>query len=165
VEQVRELSVNIPAGVDSGNRLRLRGEGESGFNGGPPGDLYVVLQVDEDKEFERQGQDLLLLREISFVQAALGGKINVPTLDKAINLEVPKGTQSGQIFRINGSGLPYPGQNRRGNLMVEIRVKTPTHLSAAQEKLLREFEELEEQKPLNKARKVFKKAGQAMGFD
>lgn len=165
VEQVRELSVNIPAGVDTGNRLRLRGEGEPGINGGPPGDLFVVLHVADDKEFERQGQDLLLMREISFVQAALGDKIEVPGLDEPITLEIPKGTQSGQFFRINGAGLPYPGQNHSGNLLVEIKVLTPTHLNSSQEKLLREFAALEEKKPLNKAKKAFKKAGKAMGFD
>ena len=165
VEQRRELSVTIPAGVDNGNRLRLRGEGESGFNGGPPGDLFVVLRVAADKEFERQGQDLLLVREISFVQAALGDTIEIPTLNEPIKLSVPKGTQSGQFFRVNGEGLPYPGEKRKGNLLVELKVLTPTRLSAAQEELLREFDRMEEKKPLSKARKVFKKAGQAMGFD
>lgn len=164
-EQVRELAVHIPAGVDSGNRLRLRGEGEPGVNGGPPGDLFVVLHVAEDKDFERQGQDLFISREISFVKAALGGKIEVPTLDRPISLEVPKGTQSGQIFRIKDGGLPYPGQARRGSLLVELKVLIPTRLSAAQEKLLREFESLEDKKPLSKAKKAFKKAGKAMGFD
>lgn len=164
-EQIRELSVNIPAGVDTGNRLRLRGEGEPGLNGGPPGDLFVVLHVDDDGDFERQGQDLFISREISFVKAALGGKIEVPTLDEPISLEVPRGTQSGQIFRIKGAGLPYPGQSRQGSLLVELKVLTPARLSAAQEKLLREFEELEEKKPLSKAKKAFKKAGKAMGFD
>lgn len=164
-EQVRELSVNIPAGVDSGNRLRLRAEGEPGINGGPSGDLFVVLHVEDDDEFERQGQDLFLSREISFVKAALGGKIEVPTLDEPISLEVPKGTQSGQIFRIKGAGLPYPGQSRQGSLLVELKVLIPNKLSSAQEKLLREFEALEESKPLNKAKKAFKKAGKAMGFD
>lgn len=164
-EEVRELSVHIPAGVDTGNRLRLRGEGELGINGGPPGDLFVVLRVADDKEFERQGQDLYLSREVSFVTAALGGKIEIPTLDKPITLEVPKGTQSGQIFRIKGEGLPYPGQSRQGSLLVELKVLIPNKISAAQEKLLREFEELEEKKPLTKAKKAFKKAGKAMGFD
>lgn len=164
-EQVRELSVNIPAGVDTGNRLRLRGEGEQGINGGPPGDLFVVLHVAEDKDFERQGQDLFISREISFVKAALGGKIEVPSLDGDISLEVPRGTQSGQIFRIKDAGLPYPGQSRNGSLLVELKVLTPTRLSSAQEKLLREFEALEDKKPLAKAKKAFKKAGKAMGFD
>ncbi|MDL2285396.1 molecular chaperone DnaJ [Desulfovibrio sp. OttesenSCG-928-F07] len=165
VEQVRELAVNIPAGVDTGNRLRLRGEGEPGVNGGPAGDLFVVIHVADDKEFERNGQDLLISREVTFVQAALGDKIEVPGLDEPITLEVPKGTQSGQYFRISGAGLPYPGQNRSGNLLVEIKVVTPTNISAEQEKLLREFAKLEEKKPLNKAKKAFKKASKAMGFD
>lgn len=165
VEQVRELSVNIPAGFAFAPQTQSVACIDSGINGGPPGDLFVVLHVSDDKEFERQGQDLLLMREISFVQAALGAKIEVPTLDEPINLEIPKGTQNGQFFRISGAGLQYPGQSRHGNLLVEIRVVTPTHLSSAQEKLLREFASLEEKKPLNKAKKVFKKAGKAMGFD
>ncbi|MDR1124638.1 MAG: molecular chaperone DnaJ [Deltaproteobacteria bacterium] len=162
VEQVRELAVNIPAGVDSGNRLRLRGEGEMGLNGGPPGDLFVVLQVQADKNFERRGQDLILHREITFVQAALGARLELPTLDEPVSFEVPKGTQSGQVFRISGAGLPYPGRGRKGDLLVELGVLTPTGLNAEQEKLLREFERLENKKPLNKAKKVIKKMGSAM---
>lgn len=164
VEQVRELAVNIPAGVDTGNRLRLRGEGEMGLNGGPPGDLFVVLHVQADKNFERRGQDLVLQREITFVQAALGTRLELPTLDDPVDFEVPKGTQSGQVFRISGSGLPYPGQSRKGDLLVELSVRTPTGLNAEQEKLLREFERLESKKPLNKAKKAIKKMGSAMGL-
>ncbi len=163
VEQVRELAVRIPAGVDSGNRLRLRGEGELGLNGGPPGDLFVVITVKDDKEFERHGQDLLLRRDITFVQAALGHKIEVPTLDEPITIDIPKGMQSGEIFRVSGFGLPFPGQNRQGNLLVEVRVLTPTRLSSEQEKLLREFERLNDEKPLEKAKKVMKKIGKKVG--
>ncbi|MCL1916630.1 MAG: molecular chaperone DnaJ [Desulfovibrionaceae bacterium] len=165
VDQIRELAVNIPAGVDTGNRLRLRGEGGPGVYGGPPGDLFVILRVADDKEFERQGQDLIWRREISMIQAALGDSIQVPTLDDPIDLAIPKGAQSGQLFRVSGAGLPYPGQNRRGNLIVELTVLTPTHISSAQEELLREFARLEEGKTLNKAKKVLKKAGQVMGFE
>jgi molecular chaperone DnaJ len=167
VEQVRELAVNIPAGVDTGNRLRLRGEGEAGINGGLPGDLYVVLHVQQDKTFERQGQDLFLRRDISFVQAILGDRIELPTLQgqgASVTFDIPKGAQSGQVFRIAGEGLPYPGQNRRGSLLVELTVLIPKSVSAEQEKLLREFARLENDKPLNKAKKVFKKMGSAMGL-
>ncbi|MDL2307326.1 molecular chaperone DnaJ [Desulfovibrio sp. OttesenSCG-928-C06] len=165
IEQVRELAVNIPAGVDTGNRLRLRGEGELGLNGGPAGDLFVVLHVQADKNFERDGQDLIVRRDISFVQAALGAKIDIPTLDEDITFDVPKGTQSGEVFRISGAGLPYPGQSsRKGSLLVELTVKTPTRLSSEQEKLLRKFDDLENKKPLNKAKKAFKKVGDAMGL-
>ncbi len=165
VEVVRELSVKIPPGVDSGNRLRLRGEGESGLYGGPPGDLFVVLDVEEDKVFRREGQDLVVAAELTFPQAALGHKIDVPTLDDPVQVDIPKGTQNGEVFRLPGQGLVYPGQRRRGNLLVEVRVLTPRHLNARQEELLREFARLEEEKPLAKAKKMFKKVGKAMGLD
>ncbi len=164
-QKTRELTVRIPAGVDTGNRLRLRDEGEPGENGGPSGDLYVVLQVEDDGEFERDGQNLLTAKEISFVQAALGDKVTVPTLDDDLTLDIPKGTQSGEVFRLAGKGLPYPGRSASGDLLVEIRVITPKHLSARQEEILREFAVLETEKPLNKAKKIFKKVGKAMGID
>ncbi|MDR3177027.1 MAG: molecular chaperone DnaJ [Desulfovibrio sp.] len=163
VTEMRELAVNIPAGVDSGNRLRLRGEGEGGTNGGPPGDLYVVINVDEDDTFSREGQNLLVTREISFVQAALGVKLDVPTLDGDIVFDVPRGTQSGEIFRIPGRGLPYPGRRQTGDLLVEVRVLTPKNLTGRQEEILREFAALDEQKPLNLARTFINKVGKAVG--
>lgn len=165
VQEVKELSVRIPAGVDSGNRLRLRGEGEPGIHGGPPGDLYVVITVEADKTFRRHGQDLVITREISFVQAALGDRIEVPTLDDPITVEIPKGTQNGEIFRMNDYGLPSLGYGSNGDLLVEIVVKTPTKLSKRQEELLREFAQLEEEKPMSKAKNLFKKVGKAMGVD
>lgn len=164
IQEVRELSVRIPPGVDTGNRLRVRGEGEGGSNGGPNGDLYVVLHVENDDTFTRDGQNLFVTRDITFVQAALGDKIDVPTLDDNINMDVPKGTQSGELFRIAGKGLPYPGRNATGDLLVEVNVLTPTRLNARQEEILREFAEIEGQKPLAKARKIMKKVGKAMGM-
>jgi molecular chaperone DnaJ len=164
-QEVREISVRVPAGVDTGNRLRLRGEGEGGVNGGPSGDLYVVLQVDDDKNFERDGQNLLVSKQISFVQASLGAKVDVPTLDDPIVMEVPRGTQSGEVFRIAGKGLPYPGRSDCGDLLVEVRVLTPTRLNSRQEELLREFAALEEDNPLAKAKNIIKKVGKAMGID
>lgn len=165
VQETRELAVRIPAGVDTGNRLRLRGEGEPGLYGGPAGDLYVVIHVAEDKVFQREGQNLLIDKEISFVQAALGDKLEVPGLDAPLSMEIPKGTQSGEVFRLQGGGLPYVNNSRKGDLLVEIKVLTPTRLSSRQEELLREFAELEKDKPLNKAKKVLKKMGKAMGLD
>ena len=165
VHDVRELSVRIPAGVDSGNRLRLRGEGEPGLHGGPPGDLYVDIYVKEDKVFSRDGQNLLVRTEISFVQAALGDRVEVPTLRDPEYMDVPKGIQSGTVLRLQGLGLPYPGADRQGDLLVEVIVKTPTNLSKAQEDLLVEFEELEQDKPLQKVKKIVKKAGKAMGMN
>ncbi|MFV0420949.1 molecular chaperone DnaJ [Oleidesulfovibrio sp.] len=165
VQETRELSVRIPAGVDTGNRLRLRGEGEPGVHGGPPGDLYVVIRVDNDKTFSRQGQDLIVRKEISFVQAILGDKIEVPTLDEPVTVDIPRGTQSGEVFRLPGKGLPHLGSSQSGSLLVEVTVRIPSSVNDEQEKLLRDFERLEENKPLRKVKNMFKKAGKAMGMD
>ncbi len=165
VEEVRELSVRIPAGVDSGNRLRLRGEGAPGVHGGPPGDLYVIIRVEEDGTFQRQGQDLIVRKEISFVQAILGNRVEVPTLDEPAFVDVPRGTQSGEVFRLAGKGLPHIGGVQSGALLVELIVRIPSSVSGEQEQLLREFVRLEEQKPMHKVKNMFKKAGKAMGLD
>ncbi|MBU1248050.1 MAG: molecular chaperone DnaJ [Proteobacteria bacterium] len=153
----RSLSVRIPAGIDNGSRLRLRGEGEAGIYGGPAGDLYVVVSVEQDKRFARQGQDLIIRREISFVEASLGSKISVDTLDDPVTVDIPKGTQSGEVFRLRGMGLPHPGSSHKGDLLVEVLVLTPMRLSKRQEELLREFQELESEKPMKKAKDFFKK--------
>ncbi|MDR1945666.1 MAG: molecular chaperone DnaJ [Desulfovibrio sp.] len=163
IQEVRELSVRIPAGVDSGNRLRIRGEGEGGLNGGPPGDLYVVVTVEDDGTFTREGQNLFVTQEISFVRAALGDKLEVPTLDDPVALEIPRGTQSGDMFRIRGRGLPYPGRNATGDLLVEVKVLIPKHLNERQEAILREFAAIDAQKPLNVAKKFMQKMGKAVG--
>ena len=165
IQEVRELAVRIPPGVDTGNRLRLRSEGEPGAYGGPPGDLYVVIHVEEDKVFHRDGAHLLLVHEISMVQAALGDRIAVPGLDGPLDMDIPKGTQSGEVFRLTGAGLPVVNTSRMGDLLVEVKVLTPTRLSSRQEELLREFVTAEEDKPLNKAKKVIKNVGKAMGLD
>ncbi len=166
--QKRDLSVRIPAGVYDGARLRLRGEGEAGLYGGPPGDLYVVLRVEDDNIFARQGQDLVYSTDISFPSAALGVRIAVPSLGDDLTLDIPKGTQSGAVFRLSGKGLPYPGENRVGDLLIEVNVLTPTDLSKEQEKLLRDFEKLTRQREASftgKAKKVMHKVGKAMGMD
>ncbi|WFS61091.1 molecular chaperone DnaJ [Pseudodesulfovibrio thermohalotolerans] len=154
----KDLNVRIPAGVDNNSRLRLRGEGEAGVNGGPPGDLYVVIRVAPDETFERQGQNLIISREISMVEAALGHRLEVPTLDDPVNLDIPSGTQSGEIFRLRGLGLPHLGSTHNGDLLVEVRVKTPSRLNSRQEELLREFAEIETGKLSNRAKGFFKKA-------
>ena len=164
IDQTRELSVKIPAGVDTGARLRLRGEGEAGINGGPNGDLYVDIYVEEDSTFGRNGQDLLLRREIGFVDAALGAKIVIPTLDEETQIDIPKGTQSGAVLRVSGFGLPCPNSQRTGDLLVQITVRTPTSLSKRQIELLKEFSKLEEDKPSQKIKKIIKDAGKAMGI-
>lgn len=157
----KDLSVRIPAGVDNNSRLRLRGEGEAGINGGPPGDLYVVIRVTPDEVFDRQGQNLVISREISMVQATIGHRLEVPTLDDPVNLDIPAGTQSGEVFRLRGLGIPHLGSSQHGDLLVEVRVKTPTRLTDRQKELLQEFAEIEEEeagKFTNKAKDFFKKA-------
>ncbi len=166
IAETRELAVRIPAGVDTGTRLRVRGEGEMGLNGGPPGDLYVVISVARDKTFKRQGQDLLYTQEISIVQAILGYRVDVPSLDGTVTLDIPKGIQSGTVLRIKGEGMPYVGQNYHGDLLVEVVVVIPTRISEKQEELLREFEQHEpEDSPLGKIKTAAKKAAKAMGLD
>lgn len=138
-ERERTLELRIPAGVDTGTRIRMTGEGEPGANGGPPGDLYVVLTVKEHPFFDRRDSDLYCTIPISVAQAALGAEIMVPTLNGEEKLEIPEGTQSGTAFRLKGKGLPDPNDGRRGDLYVHIRVVIPTRLTREQKKL---FEQL-----------------------
>ncbi|QLA16300.1 molecular chaperone DnaJ [Desulfolutivibrio sulfoxidireducens] len=161
--EIKEISVRVPAGVDNGMRLRLRGEGEPGRNGGPSGDLYVIIRVEADKVFERQGQDLVYHTEISIVQAILGNKIEVPTLEGVESMEIPRGTQSGRVFAMRGLGLPHPGGRDKGDLLVHVAVAIPKNVTKKQEELLREFQKLDEQKPMKKVKDFFKKAKEAMG--
>ena len=162
VVDTHKLDVHIPPGVDNGTRLRVRGEGEAGTRGGMPGDLYVVINVEEDPRFERHGRDLLHHLEITFVQAALGFRTTVPGIDGDLPLEIPKGVQNGEILQIKEQGMPQLNRETSGDLLIAIHVKTPTHLSAKQEELLREFEKLSEESFLEKAQKKIK---QFMGVD
>jgi molecular chaperone DnaJ len=132
--------------VDSGSRLRLTGEGGSGKLGGPPGDLYVFITVKPHKTFVRNDTDVICKVEISFVQAALGDKIMVPTLKGEKALAIPKGTQYGDTFRLQGEGIPSLRRNYRGDQIIQVDIKTPKHLSKKQESLLKEFAKLESNK-------------------
>ena len=143
----KTLSVNVPAGVDSGSRLRIVGEGEAGLQGGPPGDLYVFVHVQDHPIFERDGDDLVCTIPASFAQAALGATIEIPTLDGNETLTIPQGTQTGARFRIRGKGVPHLNGHGRGDLHVFVRVTTPTRLSKEQRRLLEELAALE--KPEN----------------
>ncbi|MGA7226314.1 MAG: molecular chaperone DnaJ [Candidatus Acidiferrales bacterium] len=138
IERERVLEVGVPAGVDSGTRLRMAGQGEPGTNGGPAGDLYIFLEVKEHAFFERRGSDLICEIPISFSQAALGEKIKVPTLKGEEELEIPEGTQSGQIFRKKGKGLPNP-HGGRGDLYISIRVVVPAKVSREQRRILEQL--------------------------
>ena len=142
IEQVRTRSVRIPAGVDTGTRLRLSGEGEAGLLGGPPGDLYVVIHVADHPLFERDGADLLCELPLSIAQAALGAKVDVPTVTGPAEIEIKPGTQSGDLLRLRGQGLPRLGSSGRGDQLIRMFVEVPTKLSAEQRELLEKFAEL-----------------------
>jgi molecular chaperone DnaJ len=146
------LSVKIPAGVDNGSRLKLRGEGETASGGGVPGDLYVVTQVEPHPIFVRDNLDIICDVPISFVQAALGAEIDVPTLDGKVKMKIPAGTQSGKVFRMKGKGIKDPQGYHHGDQNVRVIVETPTHLTPKQKDLLKEFAALggEEVNPLSK---------------
>ena len=152
----KKVSVKIPAGVDSGSRLRLTGEGEAGLYGGPSGDLYVFISVEPHEFFERNNTDVICRIPISFIQAALGDKIMVPTLNNEKRLEIPKGTQAGDILRFPGLGIPSLRHGRRGDQIMEIVINTPTNLSKKQEELLKEFAKHESSKLSTKLKNMFK---------
>ncbi len=135
----RKIHINIPAGVDDGAQLRVSGEGEPGVNGGPPGDLYVVLRVKPHEFFEREGNDIYCEVPITFAQAALGDEIEIPTVDGRVKLKIPAGTQTETFFRLRGKGVPYLRGNGRGDQHVKVRVVTPTKLTERQKELLKEF--------------------------
>jgi molecular chaperone DnaJ len=141
VRKQRTLSVKIPAGVDSGDRIRLAGEGEAGSNGGPPGDLYVDINVKPHPIFAREGQNLSCEVPISFATAALGGTIQVPTLDGHVALKVPAETQSGKRFRLRGKGVRSVRSAGVGDLFCRVQVETPVKLTEAQKAQLRAFDE------------------------
>ena len=138
----KTLSVKIPAGVDEGDRIRLSGEGEAGVNGGPAGDLYVVIHLKEHGVFQRDGDDLHCEMPISFSQAALGGEIEIPTLDGSAKIKVPPETQTGQVFRLRGKGIKGVRSSYPGDLLCEVVLETPVRLTDRQKELLREIEEI-----------------------
>ncbi|AEH33814.1 DnaJ [Vibrio anguillarum 775] len=140
-QKTKTLNVKIPAGVDTGDRIRLSGEGEAGEMGAPAGDLYVQVHVKEHHIFERDGNNLYCEVPVSFAMAALGGEVEVPTLDGRVNLKVPEETQTGRMFRMRGKGVKGVRGGAIGDLVVKLVVETPVKLSARQKELLREFEE------------------------
>jgi len=141
VRTTKKIQIRVPPGVDTGSKLRLRGEGEQGERGGPPGDLFVILYVEPHDFFSRDGDDLICQIPISFSQAALGADIDIPTLNGTRSLAIPKGTESGEVFRIKGEGFVKLRGHGRGDELVQVIVKTPRNLTRRQEELLREFEE------------------------
>ena len=140
VKQHKTLQVKIPAGVDEGDRIRLAGEGEHGVNGGPPGDLFVQIHIKQHPVFQRDHNDLHCEMPVSFATAALGGEIEIPTLDGAAKIKIPAETQSGKVFRLRGKGIRGIRSSGPGDLMCHVVVETPVNLTDRQKELLREFE-------------------------
>ena len=142
VRNTRELKVNIEKGVDTGFKYQLRGEGEVGVNGAPPGDLFVVINVEPHERFQRDRNDLITSAKISFVQATLGGKIEVDCIDGKEELHIPPGTQYGAQLRIPNKGVPHYRRSYAGDLVVSVEIETPVHLNTEQRKALEEFAKL-----------------------
>lgn len=141
VERTKTLSVKVPAGVDEGDAIRLAGEGEAGENGGPPGDLFVQVRLKSHAIFKREGNDLYCDMPISFTNAALGGDLDVPTLDGRATVKIPPGTQSEKSFRLRGKGVRNVRSGEIGDLYCRVSVETPVNLSEPQKRLLRELDE------------------------
>ena len=146
INRNKKVSIRIPAGVDTGSRMRLSGEGEGGRRGGPSGDLYVVIHVDEHEHFQRDGQTIYLRLPVSMVRAALGCEADVPTIHGSAKLKIPAGAQSGERFTLRGEGVPSLRGSGKGDMVVEIQVQTPTKLTKEQKELLREFDELSKER-------------------
>lgn len=144
VEKEKTIEIKIPAGVETGSRLRVTGEGEGGVNGGPSGDLFIVLHVKEHDQFERQGANLYAAVPVTFAQAALGADIKVKTLDGEEDLKVPAGTQTGTVFRVKGKGMPNLAARGHGDLFVAVTLVTPKTLTKEQRKLLEQLAEIED---------------------
>jgi molecular chaperone DnaJ len=165
MERERTIELRIPPGVDTGTRLRVQGEGEPGPNGGPAGDLYVVLEVKEHKFFERRGADLYCTVPLSMAQATLGMELQVPGLNGEETLKIPEGTQSGAVFRLKGKGLPDPHGGGRGDLYFHVRVLTPTKLTREQRKLMEQLHATMkvENKPAERDSNIFDKVKDIFG--
>jgi molecular chaperone DnaJ len=157
------LEVNIPGGVDNGTRVRLSGMGEPGERGGPPGDLYVTVIVREHPLFQREDNEVFCEVPISFTQAALGAKIDVPTLDGKVKMTIPAGTQSGKVFRLKGKGIPHLHSQQRGDQHVRVIIETPTELSSKQRELLEKFAELSGEESHPQSKSFFAKVKELFG--
>ena len=152
-----KLMVKFPAGIDDGQTLRVRGEGNTGLNGGPSGDLMVTVSVRSHPLFTRQGQDVYCEMPITFTQAACGAEVEVPTLDGKVRYTIGEGTQTGTTFRLKGKGIPYVNGRSRGDQYVTVVVETPTRLTREQKELLSKFEEATSESAQPKRKKFFEK--------
>ncbi|MDJ0642545.1 MAG: molecular chaperone DnaJ [Erythrobacter sp.] len=164
VDRAQRLEVDIPPGVDTGTRIRLSGKGEAGARGAPPGDLYIFIHVKPHTLFEREGTTLATRVPVSFTTAALGGTIDIPDLDGSTNsVDIPVGIQSGKQLRVRGAGMPVLQGRGRGDLVVEIKVETPTKLSRKQKEILEQFRETETGEECPESRSFFSKLKDAFG--
>lgn len=143
IKKKRKIKFSIPAGIDEGQTISIRGEGEGGTRGGPKGDLYITINITKHKLFERRGYDVMFEMPITFVQAALGAKTNVPTLDGTVEYFIPEGTQTGTVFKFKGKGIPHLRGRGRGDQYVKVIVEVPKNLSREQKELLRKFEAID----------------------
>ncbi|MFY1712756.1 molecular chaperone DnaJ [Tritonibacter mobilis] len=156
VEKDRSLSVNIPAGVETGTRIRLAGEGEAGLRGGPPGDLYIFIEVARHELFEREGNNLHCRVPVSMAKAALGGAIEVPTIDGGRGrVQIPEGSQSGRQMRLRGKGMPALRGGGTGDMFIELAVETPVNLTPRQKEILKEFDDISEENTNPETRSFF----------
>lgn len=161
VKKRKKIHIKIPAGIDNGQQLRVAGRGEPGINGGPNGDLYIIFQVKEHEFFERDGDDIYCEMPISFVQAALGDEIEVPTLHGKVKLKIPAGTQTNTKFRLRGKGVKSVRSTTPGDQHVIVRIVTPTKLTEKQKQLLREFAEISGKTPDEQTDTFFEKVKRA----
>ena len=143
--------MKIPAGAKSGTRIRLKGRGEAGLNGGPAGDLYVVVEVDASPLFQRRGSDLVLDVPVTYSEAALGANVEIPTPDGPVSLKIPAGTESGKLLRVKGRGAPQLNGKGRGDLLARVKVTVPKKLSKAEREALEEYGKLSRENPRDRA--------------
>ena len=141
VRKQKKITVKVPAGIDNGQSISLRGQGNAGVNGGPPGDLIITIGVRSHERFVREGSDVLSEETVSFVQAALGGELEIPTVDGKVKYTLPEGTQPGTTFRLRGKGIPYLNGKGRGDHYVTVRVEVPRNLNGEQKAALKKFGE------------------------
>lgn len=157
VQKTSKISINVPAGIDNGQTISLRGEGEPGIMGGPPGDLYVSIRVKSHPLFKREGYDVICEIPITFTQAALGAELEIPTLEGTIKYNIPEGTQTGTVFRLKNKGIKHLRSNAKGDQLVKVNVEVPTRLSAKQKELLKQFAEISGDEVFQQRKSFFEK--------
>ncbi len=163
IESYSDVSVNIPPGVSGGTRLRIRGEGDFGVRGGPPGDLYIEISVQEHPFFNREGEDLYLEVPVTFVQASLGDEIEIPTMKGKSTMKVPAGTQNGETFRLKGKGVPRLNGRGTGDLFVNVNVVVPVKLNSKQKEILKQFADATEEKNIPLVNRFLEKLQDVFG--